>query len=64
MFEDTKRKFWTPDQIRHELFLDEISKFTILNMLRKGKIPSIRMGKRWFIPTKWVEAQLNIGGEQ
>lgn len=26
MMEERKRKFWTPDQIRHEIFLDELSK--------------------------------------
>lgn len=58
----SRRKFWSPDQVRHEIFLDEISKTTILVMLRKGQIPSIRMGRRWFIPTSWVQAQLNVGG--
>lgn len=57
-----ERKFWSPDQVRHEIFLDEISKTTILTMLRKGKIPSIRMGRRWFIPSTWVQEQLNVGG--
>lgn len=61
MIDNAKRKFWSPDQIRHEIFLDEISKSTIMNMLRKGQIPSIRMGKRWFIPSAWVEEQLNVG---
>lgn len=64
MFEESKRKFWSPDQIRREIFLNEISKSTILNMLRKGQIPSIRMGKRWFIPSAWVEAQLHVGARQ
>lgn len=61
---ENERKFWSPDQVRHELFLDEISKTTILVMLRKGQIPSIRMGRRWFIPSTWVQAQLNVGGEK
>lgn len=58
MTEERKRKFWTPDQIRHEIFLDELSKSTILKMLRRGQIPSIRMGNRWFIPDSWVQAHL------
>lgn len=58
MTEERKRKFWTPDQIRHEIFLDEVSKATILKMLHNGQIPSIRMGNRWFIPDSWVQVHL------
>ncbi len=58
MTEERKRKFWTPDQIRHEIFLDEVSKATILKMLHKDQIPSIRMGNRWFIPDSWVQTHL------
>lgn len=58
-----KRKYWSPDQIRHEIFLDEVSKSCILTMLRRGQIPSIRMGKRWFIPASWVNSHLEVDVE-
>lgn len=56
-----ERKFWTPDQIRHDVFDDQVSKSTLLKLLRKKEIPSIRLGRRWYIPATWVDAQLEVG---
>lgn len=59
--EKQEKLFWTPDDVRHEIFDDQVSKSTLLNLLRSKKIPSIRLGRRWYIPSTWVKTQVNIG---
>ncbi|MDD6287134.1 hypothetical protein FX155_01290 [Acidaminococcus fermentans] len=55
-----EKKFFTTDEVRHEVFSDQISKGTILTMIREKEIPSIRMRKRFFIPAYWVNEQFRI----
>ncbi len=55
-----EKKFFTPDDVRHEVFSDQISKGTLMTMIHEKEIPSIRMRKRFYIPAYWVMEQLNI----
>lgn len=52
--------YWTPNEVRSEIFSDNISKSTVLALINKGEIPAIRLGHKWYIPRYWVEKQLRI----
>lgn len=55
-----EKKFYTPEDVRHEVFSGQISASTIMSMLHANEIPSIRMRKRYYIPAYWVIAKMNI----
>lgn len=54
------KKFWTPNEVRTEIFGDNISKTTLLMLIHREKIPAIRLGNRWYIPAYWVNQQIKI----
>ena len=54
------KNFYTPEDVRHEVFSDQISTGTLLTMLHNKEIPSIRMRRRFYIPGYWVRQQLDI----
>lgn len=50
-----ERKFFTVAQLIEYLGNGVISKGSIYLMIRKGEIPTVRIGERILIPATWVE---------
>lgn len=50
-----ERKFFTVAQLIEYLGNGVISKGSIYMMIRKGEIPTVRIGERILIPATWVE---------
>ena len=55
-----EKNFYTPEDVRQEVFSNQISTGTLLTMLHNKEIPSIRMRRRFYIPGYWVRQQLDI----
>ncbi|MBQ9698793.1 MAG: hypothetical protein IJV46_09650 [Acidaminococcaceae bacterium] len=55
-----KKKFYQVKEVRQIVFNNQISLGTIMNLVHKGEIPTIRMMSRYLIPAYWVEQQLAI----
>ena len=55
-----KRKYCTVKEIINIPSLNGLAKSSIYRRIRVGKIPSIRLCNRIFIPLKWVEEQYGI----
>ena len=55
------RAWWTLEDVIHVVFADQLSKTTLYNLVRSGKVPSTRFGHRWFIPNSWVQYQIRQG---
>ncbi|MCH3949677.1 MAG: helix-turn-helix domain-containing protein [Acidaminococcus sp.] len=62
--EKQERKFWTPEQVRIEIFNKEISKSTLLNLIHDGAIPAMRVGRRIYIPAYWVKQKIEFADGQ
>jgi len=54
------KMFWTLDEVRDQIYDGKVSKSTMFNMVRSGKIPSTRLVRRIFIPGWWVDRQIAI----
>lgn len=50
-----ERKFFTVSQLVEYLGQGVISRGTIYLMIKKGDIPTVRIGERILIPASWVE---------
>lgn len=50
-----ERKFFTVAQLIEYLGNGVISKGSIYLMIKKGEIPTVRIGERILIPATWVE---------
>ena len=50
-----ERKFFTVSQLVEYLRQGVISRGTIYLMIKKGDIPTVRIGERILIPASWVE---------
>ncbi len=55
-----ERNFLTPREFR-DVFDGQVSVTTINVLIRQGKIPSARMGRKNLIPVSFVREQLNKG---
>lgn len=55
------RAWWTIEDVVHVVFADKLSKTSFYCLVRSGKVPSTRFGKRWFIPNSWVQYQIRQG---
>lgn len=67
MQETTKKaekKFWTPQGVRHTVFSDQISLSTLMALIHRKEIPSIRLGVRFYIPYGWVNQQLKFAEQE
>ena len=50
------RKFYTPEEVRQVIFADTISKPLLYASIRRGDIPSMRLGPRKIlVPAWWVD---------
>ena len=54
-----ERKFFTVSQIVGYLGDGVISRGTIYLMIKKGEIPTVRIGERILIPASWVDQFIN-----
>lgn len=61
MADDVQRPTLTPAQFGDEF---GISRNTVSKLLNEGAIPSIRLGRRWFIPRAAVESWLATAGQK
>ncbi len=50
-----ERKFFTVSQLIEYFGNGVISRGSIYLMIKKGEIPTVRIGERIFIPATWVE---------
>ena len=50
-----ERKFFTVSQLIEYFGNSVISRGTIYLMIKKGEIPTVRIGERILIPATWVE---------
>ena len=55
-----ERNFVTPKELA-EIFDNHISVTTINVLIREGKIPSCKLGRKNLIPVSFVKEQLNKG---
>lgn len=53
------RKFFTVSQLVTYLGDGVISRGTIYLMIKKGEIPTVRIGERILIPASWVDQFIN-----
>lgn len=54
-----ERKFFTVSQLVAYLVDGVISRGTIYLMIKKGEIPTVRIGERILIPVSWVDQFIN-----
>lgn len=54
-----ERKFFTVSQLVGYLGDGVISRWTIYLMIKKGEIPTVRIGERILIPASWVDQFIN-----
>lgn len=54
-----ERKFFTVSQLVEYLGQGVISRGTIYLMVKKGDIPTVRIGERILIPASWVDQFIN-----
>ncbi len=54
-----ERKFFTVSQLVEYLGQGVISRGTIYLMIKKGDIPTVRIGERILIPASWVDQFIN-----
>lgn len=54
-----ERKFFTVSQLVAYLGDGVISRGTIYLMIKKGEIPTVRIGERILIPVSWVDQFIN-----
>lgn len=55
MSENNKPNFYTVNQVHELVFMGTLSKTTIHQMIRRGKIPTIDFMTKKLIPAFWVE---------
>lgn len=53
-----RKNFYTVSDIHKIIFLGSLSRTTIHNLIRKGKIPSVAFMSKRLIPAWWVENAL------
>jgi excisionase family DNA binding protein len=61
---DREKLYWTPDEVREQIFGNQVSKATLLNQIHEKKIPAIRVGSRWYIPAHWVDERIRFARNQ
>ncbi len=54
------KNYYQVKDVRQLVYSNQISQGTIMSLIHKGKIPTIRMLSRYLIPAYWVEEQLAI----
>ena len=54
-----ERKFFTVSQLVEYLGQGVISRGTIYLMIKKGDIPTVRIGEQILIPASWVDQFIN-----
>lgn len=54
------KKFYDLEELRTEVFEGKISKAHIYNLVKKGKIPSICLGRRLLVPHSYVQSLFRI----
>ena len=54
------KNFYQVKDVRQVVFDNQVSNGTIMNMIHRGEIPTIRLMTRYLIPAWWVEQQLAI----
>jgi excisionase family DNA binding protein len=57
----TDRRFFTPEQVAELL---QISRVTVMDYLRKGRLKGYRVGKLWRIKEEDLEAFLEGGADE
>ena len=57
----TARAWWTLDDVVKVVFANKLSKTTLYNLARSGKVPATRFGHRWSTPNSWVQYQIHQG---
>ena len=57
---EKKKMYWTTSEVRSMIFDNNVSKITLISLIHLQKIPAIRLGNRWYIPTYWVDRQIRI----
>lgn len=59
-----RRNILSPAEAMEEIFENSISSFKMYEMLRNGKIPSFKVGSRYFLRRetveKWMQDQENM----
>ena len=50
---------YTPEEVRSLVFDNKISKSTLINYLRDGKIQGLRVGRKWFVTQAAVNSLVN-----
>ena len=62
---ETGKLYFTVKDIRQILFSNQISKATIMTMIKNDEIPTLRLRRRYLVPRWWVELQVEkaIGEE-
>ncbi|GEM_PF-811641 len=62
---DQNKLFYSVNEVRDCVYSGCVSRSTLLKMIHKDIIPSVRIMSRIFIPRWWVIEQINLAlGEQ
>ncbi len=62
---DQNKLFYSVNEVRDCVYSGCVSRSTLLKMIHKDIIPSVRIMSRIFIPRWWVIKQINLAlGEQ
>lgn len=59
-YEQEIKLFYSVAEVKKKVYSDLISTSTLLNMVKRGDIPCVRLMKRVFIPAWWVQEQIDI----
>ena len=54
-----EKKFYELDELRVEVFQNKISRAHIYNMVKKGDIPAVKVGRRLLVPSWYVNKLLH-----
>ena len=55
-----EKLFYTLKDIKEQVYQNDVSIATLQNMVHNGKMPSVRVMSKIFIPRWWVEEQIAI----
>lgn len=56
---ESKANYYTVQQVYDDVFQRTLSKTTIHQMIKKGKIPGVKFCRKTLIPAYWVEDFIN-----
>ena len=58
--EKQEKLFYTLQDIKEQVYQNDVSIATLQNMVHTGKMPSVRVMSKIFVPRWWVEEQIAI----